>query len=63
MAKVLGFLVVLILLVLAVKMGFAALALFSKAATMMAALTSLAIFGCFAVGVFTVSRYMLKKRN
>lgn len=63
MAKVLGFLVVLILLFLGVKMGFAALALFSKAATMMAALGSLAIFGCFAIGVFTVARFMLKKRN
>lgn len=63
MAKVLGFLVVLILLFLGIKMGFAALALFSKAATMMATLTSLALFGCFAVGVFTVTRFMLKKRD
>lgn len=61
MAKIIGFLVLLVLLVLGAKIALAGFAFMASAASFMAVAASVAIFGVFAVGVFTVSRFFLKK--
>ena len=56
MAKVLGFLVVLIVLFFGIKLALAAM-------SFMAVAGSIAVMGCFAVGVFTVTRFVFKARK
>jgi hypothetical protein len=56
MAKVLGFLVLMILLVLGIKLALTALSWMTTA-------FSVALLGCCAVGAFTVTRYALKSRK
>lgn len=63
MAKVLGILVLLVLLILGAKIALAGFAFLATAASFMAKATGVAIFGVFAVGVFTVARFALKKRD
>ena len=63
MAKVLGFLVLLLLLILGAKIALAGFAFVATAASFMAKAASLAIFGVFAVGIFTVTRFLMKKRS
>lgn len=63
MAKVLGILVLLVLLILGAKIALAGFAFLATAASFMTKATGVAIFGVFAVGVFTVARFALKKRD
>ena len=63
MAKILGFLVLLVLLVLGAKIALAGFAFMATAASFMAVAASVAIFGVFAIGLFTVTRFVSKKRG
>ena len=56
MARVLGVIVVLILLMLAAKLALAAL-------SFMAVATTVGACGILAVGVFSVTRFFMKKRK
>lgn len=56
MAKVLSFLVLLIVLFFGIKLALAAMSYLAVAG-------SIAILGCFAVGVFTVTRFVFKARK
>ena len=63
MAKVLGLLVLLVLLFVGFKIVTTGFAVMAAATTMMAVAASVGIFGIFAVGVFTVPRFFLKKKK